>query len=325
MNLFQSPEWEEFKLATGYQKSYRIDGVLVLQKNLPFGRTMLYSPMVSEQGLAGIQNSELRIKQEFINQIKVLAKKFNAIFYRLEFDMSTKEANGQRPTANGFIKSFEEMQPEHTLILDISKSEEEILAQMKPKGRYNIKVAEKSGVKIIEERDINSFFSLYSAMAKRHNITYRGREYFQKLFDITHKKDYSKVFTAYIANPKIQETNPKQNSNFNNQIPIASVIISFYGNRATYLFGGSSDEYRNIMAPYLLQWTAILEAKKRDCTEYDFFGIAPQNMPNHPWRGVTDFKKKFGGEEVELLGSWDLVLKLAEYGIFRMAEKIRRK
>lgn len=305
MNLFQSPEWEEFKLATGYQKSYRIDGVLVLQKNLPLGRAMLYSPMVSEQELAGIQNSEFRIKQEYIDQIIYLAKESNAIFYRLELDIPT--TYHLSPITYGFIKSFEEMQPEHTLILDISKSEAEILAQMKPKGRYNIKVAQKNDVKVIEDENVDNFFNLYSTMAKRHKITFRSHKYFQKLFDILSKNDYSKVFTAMYKDT-----------------PIASVIISFCPDRATYLFGGSSDEHRNLMAPYLLQWTAIQEAKRRGCTTYDFFGIAPQNVPNHPWRGVTDFKQKFGGEEIELLGSWDLVLRPVEYQIFKIAEKIRR-
>lgn len=326
MNLFQTFEWEQFKLATGYQKSYRIDDILVLQKNLPLGRSMLYSPMADRNQISNIKY------QNFNSKIKLIGKENRSIFYRLELDVPFSEAESSKLKAKSYIKAFEEMQPEHTLILDISKTEGEILAQMKPKGRYNIKVAEKNGVYIVEDSDTRYFFQLYSEMAKRHSITYRTPQYFQKLFDILNSKGYCKVFTAYNRKSSVvsSQSKPRTIQSANNkrqtanEIPIASVIISFFNNRATYLFGGSSDEYKNLMAPYLLQWTAIREAKSQGCAEYDFFGIAPPDKPHHPWRGVTDFKKKFGGQEVEIAGSWDLVLRPAEYQVFKIAEKIRR-
>ena len=300
-SLFQTPEWEQFKCTTGYQKSYRVDDVLVLQKQLPLGRSLLYSPMLNSA-----QKSVVR-SQSFLSKIKDIARETNSIFYRLEIDDSSDQADSYKLKDNGFVKAFEEMQPEHTLMLDISKSEQDILAQMKQKGRYNIKIAEKHQIRVVEEVDAKNFFDLYSTMAKRHKITYRGYDYFQKLIDIMLPKGYVKVFTA-----------------MHNNTAIASVIIAFYGSRAIYLFGGSSDSHRNLMAPYLLQWTAIQKAKNLGCTEYDFFGIAPAGASNHPWAGVTDFKKKFGGQEVELLGSWDLVLRPLEYQLFEFAEKIRR-
>lgn len=305
-SLFQTPEWEQFKLATGYQESYRVDDVLVLQKRLPMGRSMLYTPMASIG-----QRSKVK-GQNFISKIKDIASENKSTFYRLEIDDSSTEAISYQLKANSFIKSFEEMQPEHTLILDISKPEEEILAQMKQKGRYNIKVAEKNGVVVERDSGIENFYELYNTMAKRQKITFRSKQYYEKLFDILSSKGYVEVLTAYIVENK-------------KKTAIASAVISFYGARATYLFGGSSDRFRNMMAPYLVQWSAIREARNRGCSEYDFFGIAPPDSPDHPWAGVTDFKKKFGGEEVELAGSWDLVLRPLEYKIFRLAEKVRRR
>jgi len=82
MNLFQSPEWEKFKLASVYQKSYRIDDILILQKDLPLRLSMLYSPMVDEEKFSRIQNSELKIKQEYLEQINKISRSNNAIFYR---------------------------------------------------------------------------------------------------------------------------------------------------------------------------------------------------------------------------------------------------
>lgn len=274
----------------------------------------MYSPMMSEDQLQRIQDSGLRIRQ--------IGKENKAIFYRAEFDTVSRETDSSKLKAESYTKAFEEMQPEHTLVLDITEPENEILNQMKPKGRYNIKVAQKNHIRVVEETDTSNFFKLYSEMARRHKITHRSSQYFQNLFDILGTKGYCKVFTAFAITEK--QRNKETKEPMNHKTPIASVIISFYKEKAIYLFGGSSDEHKNLMAPYLLQWHAIKEAKERGCTKYDFFGIAPPNKPNHPWRGVTDFKKKFGGEEEEILGSWDLVLKPTEYRLFRIAENLRR-
>jgi len=337
-SIFQTKEWEDFKLNTGYEKSYRIDDLFVLQKKLPFGRTMLYSPMVD-------QNIEYRIKNKaFLEEVKKTAKENNSIFYRLELGFAT--TNDQLLTTDGFVKAFEEMQPENTIILDISKSEEEILAQMKPKGRYNIKIAEKNGIEIQKTTNIDAFYHLYETMAKRQKISYRSRKYFQNLIDILGKSGYCEVFEATLSKRHCEERSdeaifcvdrpvlseveglPRPDGlamTKQNDAILASAIISFYDNTAIYLFGGSSNEHRNLMAPYKLHWEIIKEAKRRGLTKYDFFGIAPQNQPNHPWAGVTRFKQQFGGEEVELLGSWDLIFKPTEYQLFKVLEKMRRK
>ncbi|MCX6812438.1 MAG: peptidoglycan bridge formation glycyltransferase FemA/FemB family protein [Candidatus Berkelbacteria bacterium] len=298
MNLFQTPEWEKFKLATGWQKSYRVSGILVLERKIPHLGSMLYSPMIGKDQISKIKD------QNFKSKIKELAKENGVIFFRHELDIPTTE--NINPAKFGFIKSFEEMQPEHTLILDINRSEEEILAQMKPKGRYNIKVAEKHGVEISAGTALD-FYKLYATMAERQHITFRSKSYFEKLVEIL-GNDLVKV---YIAESKDSEI-------------IASAIVAFYGERATYLFGGSSNENRELMAPYKLQWEIIKEAKRRNCKEYDFFGIAPNDNPKHPWAGVSRFKKQFGGQEVHNLGSWDLIFSPLKYKLFRLVEKARR-
>lgn len=328
-NIFQTEEWTQFKVSTGYEKHYEIDDIFVLQKRLPLGRTMLYSPMV-------VGGQSTISSQQFRDEIKKIAKDNNSIFYRLELDIPLKKAESyklDRSKATGslgaenYIKSFEEMQPEHTLILDISKSEDEILAQMKQKGRYNIRLAEKNDVYVLEDPNVDNFYALYSTMAKRQKITYRDKSYYEKLIDILGSKGYVKILTAYVGQKS--EVGSQQDTASSKQkttnTPVASAIISFYKDEAIYLFGGSSDQHRNLMAPYLIQWTAIKEAKKLECKRYDFFGIAPDENPDHPWAGVTRFKKQFGGEEVATLGSYDLVFKPVEYKLFKLAEKIRRR
>jgi len=304
--IFQSPEWEEFKIKTGYEKSYRIGDVLVLQKKLPLGRTMLYSPMANEGQVARAKG------QGFIEQIKQIAKENNSIFYRLELNVLSALGSRLLALSQNFHKSFEEMQPEHNWVLNIDQSEEEILTGMKQKGRYNIKIAENAGIKVTsssesDSKELKEFYKQYSATGKRHKISYRGPEYFTSLLAIFGKSDYARAYTAW-----------------HGEKALASAIILFYGQSALYLYGGSSDIDRNLMAPYLLHWQIIKDAKERDLKEYNFLGIAPTDDEKHPWAGITRFKKQFGGEQIDIAGSFDLPLRPIEYQAFKIAERIRR-
>jgi len=305
-SIFQSKEWEEFKLKSGYEKSYRIQDILVLQKKLPFGRTMLYSPLVAEK------NYESRImNQEFIRQIEQISKKNNAIFYRLELNIPIIH-DSKFIIPESFIKSFEEMQPEHNWVLDITKSEDEILAGMKQKGRYNIKIAQNSNLTFTssaakESQELDAFYEQYAKTGNRHKIAFRNKKYFDDLLEILGGKGYARACTVW-----------------HGKTPLASAIIIQYGEASLYLYGGSSDEERNLMAPYLLHWEIIKSAKTEGLKEYNFLGIAPDDNQNHPWAGITRFKKQFGGEQVNIEGSYDLPVKPLEYKVFKIAEQIRR-
>lgn len=290
-------------MATGYEKSHRIFDILVLQRKLPMNRVMLYSPMVSEDQLK-------LISSDFLEQLKDIARKENAIFYRLEINLPASEEHTVK--LPGFIKSFEEMQPENNWVLDISKEESEVLGGMKQKGRYNIKIAEKNHLKLTnsnepDSTELKEFFRQYEETGKRHKISYRGFDYFKSLLDIFGKNDYARSYTAWYRDE-----------------PLASAIIIFYGKSAIYLYGGSSELHRNLMAPYFLHWGIIKEAKERNLSEYNFLGIAPDENPSHPWAGITRFKKQFGGEQVDIVGCVDLPIRNLEYKAFSIAEKIRR-
>ena len=297
--IFQTKEWEDFKLKTGWQKSWRIFNILILEKKIPLLGSMLYAPMLSRD------QTKLSTEKIFLDEIRKIAGDRNAVFFRMESD----EASGGDidPTKSGYRKAFEEMQPEHTLILDLTKSEDDILKQMKQKGRYNIKIAERYEIQI-DDCDVNDFHKLYAEMAKRHKITYRKLAYFENLIDSFKNTDYVKVFGAKTKDGNL----------------LASAIIVFYKDIATYLFGGSSDLEREKMATYKLHWEIIREAKKRGMKYYDFFGISPEGDEKHAWAGVSRFKKQFGGEYFTSLGSWDMVLSKSKYGLFKIAEKIRR-
>jgi lipid II:glycine glycyltransferase (peptidoglycan interpeptide bridge formation enzyme) len=308
-NIFQSNVWEEFKLKTGYQKSFWIEGVLILLKKLPFGQTMLYAPMIQREKLDVVKSEVFR------QRIREIARRENSIFCRVELDIPCQD-DSCALLPSPYIKAFEEVQPEHTLVLDLTKSEDKLFAEMKQKGRYSIRNAVKFEVKVANEKDLSGaldiFFELYSSTAKRHRISYRNRNYFENLVSSLHKDDLIKVYTAY------KDIEGKYT-------PLASAIVAYSGETAIYMFGASSDEHKNFQAPCLLQWRIIQESHHHGFKKYDFFGIAPSDDPKHPWAGITRFKKQFGGVQVNIAGSFDLILKPFEYKIFEIAEKIRRR
>ena len=187
-NLFQSPEWEEFKLKTGYDKSFRINDILILQKKLPFGASMLYAPMVRERQLQQmLVPVDIKIGlKSFFQQIRMIAQKNNSIFFRLEFNFPTASANSDYLVKNfRFIRAFEEMQPEHTWVLNLNKPETEFMAEMKPKCRYNIKIAIKNNVFVTKSDrggiELDNFYAMYKKTGQRHSISYRSKNYFEAL------------------------------------------------------------------------------------------------------------------------------------------------
>lgn len=308
-SLLQQWVWGEFKEKYGWKaerfkvinNNQVIYAFQVLSKKLPFGFSLFYCP---------INLPDKNIFKELLKNIKERIKKQKAIFSQMDI---LDEINPQKEKVlkeSGLIKSFEEIQPKNTLILNLTQGEEEILNQMKPKGRYNIKVAQKRGVIVKEIKNLEEFEDykkIHEETAKRDKIGARSFEYLKNLFSMLKNNKWGTAFIAYYKNK-----------------PIAGIIVSLSGERATYMYGASSYDYRNLMASYLLQWEAIKYAKSKGAKIYDFFGIAPTDNPNHKWAGITRFKKQFGGQEVEYLGSYDLVFSPFLYNLFKAAFRIRK-
>ncbi len=222
-------------------------------------------------------------------------KKDGALFWRLEPE------NLPKTLAN--LKKSIDLQPKKTLVIDLSLGAEKILADCHQKTRYNIRLAQKKGVKIIAENsedNFESFWSLMSETASRDAFKVHSRSHYH------HLTFYNQDFIKLLVAQKDHEV-------------LAAGLFSFYGDRVTYLHGGSSYKNRHLMAPYLLQWTAINLGLDSGFKYYDFYGI-----DENKWPGVTRFKKGFGGEEKNSAGTWDLVFKKTSYFIYNLLRKIRR-
>lgn len=301
-NLFQSSDWLEF------QENYG-------RKVIDFGFAKgIKTPLFSGKSFIWIQKGPASIADLRL-PIADLSK--NVVFVRVEpgklpakdSPFWTSERTVLKEVTEKSILSGQKS-PKATQILDISKTEDEILAQMKPKTRYNIRLAGKKGVKVRildNPNDVNLFYDLLLATAvKDKGYAPHEKEYYKKMVEVLGKKGIVRLFIAEFEGK-----------------PLAGILVSFYGAVATYLHGGSSDEKRELMAPYLCQWEAIKYAKSRGCNLYDFWGVAETDDPNDPWAGITRFKKGFGGETVVFPGAFDIPLNRPLYYSLTGAAKIR--
>lgn len=185
------------------------------------------------------------------------------------------------------------LEPRRTSLVDLRPTEDAILAQMKPKGRYNIRLAQKRGVRVIEDRSpagIESFLDIYQGTMARKGTEAMDTGYLVALIETLMGQDCGSLFFAE-----------------HEGVRLATVLAIFFGERATYFFGGSRPIRRNLMAPYLVHFEVMKEAKARGQTCYDLYGVAPPDDADHMWADISSFKRKFGGEDVQYIKAMDFV------------------
>ena len=323
-SIHQTPKWARFQsnintrdkywIIAIYErknnKQHIVGGTLLIKHKLPNKKfCWLYSPRGPL--LSYDKPKHARAQMEFLlKAMKKIAKEENAIFYRI--DPLLQHSLHQKVKFPGFRKTHNGFQPNTTLAIDLTKPEQEILKQMKPKGRYNIHLAEKKGIEIVEVkppnlknsvqsaqtfyRQIKAYFNILQETQTRDKFYGHSLNHYKSMLEKLSEKNINKGFARmYLAKYTPEKSKTKY---------IAGAIITYHKDTAIYYYGASSNRYRNVMAPYLVQWHAIKEAKKQGCKEYDFLGIAPptddhpQGHPSHPWRGVSQFKHKFGGEVI---------------------------
>lgn len=242
-------------------------------------------------------------------RVRGLAREHKAVFWRIGSG-GAAFATGQLP---GWRRAHASYQPEETLLIDLDRSEAEIFAEMKPKGRYNIRLAEKRGGAVRfsagEKGDLERFYRLLEKTARRDGFRVHEFEYYRQML-----KNLHPVGNACLA---LAEAGPDL---------LAAAVFTCYGGVGTYYYGASDYTKRHLMAPYFLQWEMIRAAKRRGLKSYDFLGIAPEGAAAaHPWRGVTDFKLKFGGRRHKIAPELELVFKPWVYRALIAVKKIRHR
>ncbi len=194
----------------------------------------------------------------------------------------------------GFRSAPMHILAEHTWLLNLSSREEELLRGMDKNHRNLIRRCEKEGVRVVmdtTQEALNDFNTLHDITAGRHNFHRFSQEYIQKEFEAFAQQQESVIFRAYLPDGRLDSAG----------------IFMFFGTMSAYRHGASLAANKHIPTSYILQWEAIKEARRRGCRWHNFWGVAPDNAgPNHPFKGITHFKKGFGGQGLSLVSCLDL-------------------
>lgn len=199
--------------------------------------------------------------------------------------------------------------PANTIVLDLTQKESDLLQRMKPKTRYNIKLALRKGVEVrsMGIEGLKIWYDLYHETALRNGLFINDYLYFETMFASKMEGEDNEVKVQLLVA-------------YYDGIPLSAMFLVLSSYRATYLYGASSSQMRNVMSTYALQWKAIQIAKANNCFEYDMFGIAPSPNPSHPMYGLYKFKQGFGGEIYHQLGCWDYPIEEDKYNYFSACE-----
>jgi len=256
-----------------------------------------------------VKSFEAALLQDLVSELKRIATEENCIFIKIEPCLEEIEGNQEVFGKLGFKRAVTFVQVEDAWLVDLSKSEEELLAEMRKTTRYLVRNEPKQGVTVEmsdSTEDAKEFVDMLFSTATRKNFVNHPKEYYLKQFEILSKDNEMRLFKA-IKDGKV----------------LAMALISFYGEMASYLHGASVQTDQSV--GYSLQWEAIREAKRRGMKYYNFWGVVKDKhfYPGHPWYGFSLFKKGFGGFKFSYLRAQDLPLS-AKYEAYRAAERLRR-
>lgn len=292
--FLHSWEWGEFQKRVG-NRIQRIDHVdehgrtiaQAIRYRLPFAQGYWFVPK-GPLGGAPLEKQVAILRNELVG----------GVFLRIE------------PGREATLMQFPSVQPSTTWCVDLKKDEEQLLAEMKSKTRYNIRLAARKGVecKIVDLESFDDFVRLMDQTTTRDGFSAHPSAYYRALVESINSPD-ARAFLAIAS--------------YDGRPLAANIMIDFAGTR-TYLHGASSNLHRNVMAPYALHWFLMKDAKEHGMEEFDFWGIAPEGADDtHAWKGITRYKKGFGGFEKEMPGTYELPMKHLWYSTYRFAKKLR--
>jgi len=305
----QSWAWGEYRIATGSPvRRYFLsdDSGVVASIQLEYRQRRFgvgywfaaHGPVFRASLSAEAKRDAMREFCELLLQETELRKK--TLFWRIEPMSEITKPEGLVPLSFRRVPSAD---PASTILLDLAPSQEELLAKMHEKTRYNIRLAERHGVRVRIAQtlsDVEAFLDLMDETAYRDGFTQLPRTYLKATYDAMSESRFARIRLAELDG-KVLSAN----------------LEMAYGDTVTYLYGASSSENRNVMAPFALHWNAIREAKALGHTLYDFWGVNPENKGNFyykaSWEGISRFKRGWGGRQADLVGTWDLPFNIYLY------------
>lgn len=309
----QSWEWGEFRKKTGIKVIREDNFQMTIHKIPKLPWTIGYLPK------GNLPDKKL------IEKLKKIGKENNCIFIQLEPNFQ-KIPNFKLQISNlGLLPSVHPLFTKFTFILDLTRSEEELLKAMHQKTRYNIKVAQKHGVKVIEDNSDKAFqeyLKLMKETTKRQKFHAHTPKYHKLMWKelgarnqeskIKTKNHASNRLTAYLLLAKYKN------------ITLTAWILFVFKDTLYYPYGASSRKYRETMASNLMMWEAIKFGKRLRLKKFDMWGaLGPNPNPKDAWYGFHRFKQGYGGKLVEFIGSYDLIINPILYQLYKLTDKIR--
>lgn len=326
-HLLQTSEWAQVKKAYGWQPmpfvwyGHHSDGS-------PDDDKIVAAAMILKKGisLTGVSTKigifycpkgplmdwgDNVIRRRVLEDLEKVTRQQAGIFMKIDPDMelgrgipgSTEAIENEKGlvvvdelTQRGWRLSSDQIQFRNTVMIDLSPSDDEILARMKQKTRYNIRLASKKGVTVRQGtiEDLSMLYRMYAETSIRDGFVIRNQDYYSKVWsEFMHIKpsDFSPM-----AVPLIAEVDGE---------PVAAVFVYHFSGRAYYFYGMSREVHREKMPNHLLQWEAMRYAKSMGCRQYDLWGAPDSFTEEDSMRGVYRFKEGLGGEVVRTLGAWD--------------------
>ena len=309
-HILQDGRWGELKSGFGWQVEHIIcgdAGAQILFRKLPLGFSIAYIP----KGPVGVNPA-------LFDEIDEVCRGHKSIFLKVEpFDWEPIEVWNDLEK-KGFLPA-PAIQPRRTVTIELTGSEEELLAGMKQKTRYNIRLAEKKDIEIRQSDDYQAFHKMALETGERDNFGIHALKYYLRIKDLFGKTGQSALLMAYFE-----------------EKPLAGIIVMRQGKSAWYMYGASTGEERNRMPTYLLQWEAMKWAKAKGCSEYDLWGIpdhdedelerlfTEKNQHDGLW-GVYRFKRGFGGTIRRSVGAWDKPYRRGLYSLYKLYSRLRKQ
>lgn len=252
-------------------------------------------------------------KTTFFKKLKEIGAREGAWVLRVGPPLRRTDANKKLFLKNDFKErpGLSHMCTENFSILDITPDKDQLLSDMRKGHRYSIRKAKREGAEVKKEVNLKAaekFYKIYEKTYKREDFVGFSLDYIKKEFKSFAQDDRAAFFHTV----------------YNDEI-LASALIIYYGNEGAYHQGASIRKYKKVPSSQILQWNAILEAKERNCSQYNFWGITPpEASEDHPWDGLTFFKQGFGSERFDLIPAFDLPLSW-KYKFTRLVDWVRSK
>lgn len=312
-NFLQSWYWGEFYITLNnkiYRKGFYKNGKLV-GVMLALVENARRAKYLTVPGGPIIDWNDISLISAFVAEIKTIAKAEKCAFVRVRPQLVSDDFSKDIFAKNKFVNAPTHLHAELTSQIDVTKSEDELLAGMRKNTRYEVRKALSQNIEVAvtnEPSAIKEFYDIEVLTSRRQRFVPFSYEFLYEQFKVFANAGKALLYTAKLEGKLL-----------------AQAFIIFYGQEAVYHYGASTDEGRKHPGAYLIQWEVMREAKRRGMKRYNLWGVSLPEQTNHRFHGISIFKRGFGGTDFEYLHARDLIISYPQYIVNYVIESVRKR